>query len=677
MKKYIKDETHSERGIALVSALLAMTMLLALGLAVVFSATTDITTTKIQRVGEQAFFASDAGIGIARRALAQAFEEEINKVREGKSTFYKNDPPPAAGRFPAVQVIPPPDGTWNLPFYQRVRDRAVELTSIAVRAQRLDEINGTKFTVKFSPLSGSLMLQETDAHNAVEVAVLRYSIQVTGETSGGGSSTVHETGRLSTDTTLAAVGGPTNRSFKFSGFGAFFDYGDTQPSAPLASGTFSGPVHTNTHFAFLSNRSVSFRNIVSQVENKIRYDNTSSTTPNRAIPTKNITGITLASDGYQTTDPVPLPENVFSQEYAVINGTGITDTKSDGSPLDPPAIIPNDSHGHPVAVFDSSGRVTVNVLAANLRNASGNAPTVSSNAIPPGVYVSSGDGSNITGAGIYVQGNVTDMQLLADTNGDQVYVIKQTISGNTKTTTIRTSYTNNRTTITSGSSSTTFAGVFTDKSDPSNIKPGVSLFVRGNIDGLRGGKTSSTNRPAIASKTRLTITAEQDITVIGDLKYADPVANSDGTSVSNIDSVQNVFGIFTNDGNLKLAPNSTYLSGPGLGLEMNAAVITFNQNTANDGGDIDGSIVYTGSSTPGTNDRWRLVGSRVQSKINNIGYNFRDIFFDLRFSGGTFSPPFFPGTSYKLGRPAIASSVQITGVNEPVPTAMSWFRDSN
>src|ERR1051325_6468089 len=190
MKKYIKDETHSERGIALVSALLAMTMLLALGLAVVFSATTDITTTRIQRVGEQAFFASDAGIGIARRALAQAFEEEVNKIREGKSTFYKSGPPPATGRFPAVQVIPPPDGTWNIPFYQRVRDRALELTSVAARKQRLSDINGTSFNVQFSPLSGSIMLQETDAHNATEIAVLRYSIQVTGQTVGGGSSTV-------------------------------------------------------------------------------------------------------------------------------------------------------------------------------------------------------------------------------------------------------------------------------------------------------------------------------------------------------------------------------------------------------------------------------------------------------------------------------------------------------
>jgi len=674
---YIKHASDSERGIALISSLLATAMLLALGLAVVFSATTDISTTRIQRVGEQAFFTSDAGIGIARRAMAEAFTEEIDKVRAGEVAFYKNNARTSSNQFPDVQIMPPPDGTWNNAFYQRVRDRAVALASATARAQRFDQINGTKFTVEYSPFSGSVMLQPSDANEAVEIAVLRYSIKVTGQTSGGGSSTVHETGRLSIDTTMAAFGGPASRRFRFSGFGAFFDYGDTQASAPLASGTFSGPVHTNTHFAFLSNRSVTFRNVVSQVESKIRYDNTSNTNGNLNIPDKNITGITLSSDKFQMIGRVPLPENNFSQEYAVINGTGITDLKSDGTPVDPPATIPNDSQGHPLSVFDSSGRTNIQVLAANLCDADGDRPNISNGKLVNGVYISSDDGDNIRGAGIYVQGDVSDLQLYADTNGDQVYVIKQTSGSTTKTTTIRTSYTNNRTTITSGNDSETLTGVFTDKSDPTNIKPGVSLFVKGNINSLRGGKTSSSNRPAIASKTRLTITADEDITVVGDLKYADPVSNTDGTPVSNVNTVENVFGIFTNDGNLNLAPNSSYISGPGLNLEMNSAVITFNQNTANDGGDIDGSIRYTGSSTPGTNDRWRLVGSRVQSKINNIGYNYRDIYFDVRFSGGTFAPPFFPGTNYALGPPRVADKITITSVNTPVPTAMSWFRDSN
>jgi len=113
-------------------------------------------------------------------------------------------------------------------------------------------------------------------------------------------------------------------------------------------------------------------------------------------------------------------------------------------------------------------------------------------------------------------------------------------------------------------------------------------------------------------------------------------------------------------------------------MEMNAAVVTFNGKTANDSGAIEGSITYSSSaSSPGTNDRWKLVGSRVQSKINNIGYGFRDIFYDKRFSGGKFSPPFFPGTTYTLGPPAVPETITVTSIDAPAPTAMSWFRDNN
>lgn len=673
MTRRSKSQFEGERGMALVASLLGMSILLALGMAVVFSATTDHITTKTHRSGQQAFFAADAGIGIARRALAQAFSEQIDKVRNGQIAFARNNPPATTGQFPDVQILPTPDGTWNNVFYSQIRDRAIQLATLASRAQRLDALNGTKYTVVYTAPSGTVSLHSTSATNATEVAVFRYSIQVTGQTTIGGSATVHETGRLSIDSTMIASGGPSSRSFKFSGFAAFFDNGDTQANAPLASGTFSGPVHTNTHFAYLSSRSVTFRNVVSQVDNGIRYDNLNNTSTNLAIPTASMTGITLSSEGYKQIAAVPLPTNNFSQEYAVINSTGVTDKKADGSPVDPPTVVPNDALGNPLPVLDSAGRVTAAVLAANLRNISNVAPTVTSGVMANGVYISSANGTSIGGAGIYVQGDAADMQLYADTNGDQVFVVVQ---GST-TTTIRTSYTNSTTTISSGTTTRTYTGVFTDKSDPAHIQPGVSVFVNGSINSLRGGKNGSTVNPAIAASTRMTLTAQRNITVTGDLKYANPVANSDGTPVSNLSSITNVMGIFTNDGNLGLAPNASYVTGPGLSLEMNAAVVTFNNNTANDGGGIDGSIVYTGGTATGANDRWRLVGSRVQSKINSIGYTYRDIYFDVRFSGGTFAPPFFPGTTYSLGPPPAPSAITISSVNAPAPTAMSWFRDNN
>src|SRR5205085_8254811 len=205
-------------------------------------------------------------------------------------------------------------------------------------------------------------------------------------------------------------------------------------------------------------------------------------------------------------------------------------------------------------------------LSLNMRTGTGAVPTITSGKLANGVYVSTSDWNNVTGSGIYVKGDASDIQLYADTNGDQVYVIKQ----GTTTTTVRTSYTNNTTTVTQGTSTKTLNGVFKDKSDPTNVKTGAMLFVDGNISSLRGGKDSSGTKPAVAAQTRLTIAAQRHIYIEGDLKYANPVANSDGTPVSNISSINNVLGIFTNDGNVYLSPNSSYVGGSGLSLEMNA-----------------------------------------------------------------------------------------------------------
>ena len=691
-KPEIKFE--SQRGMALISALLAMTMLLALGMAVVLSATTDTVTNKSARLGNQAFFAADAGIGIARKAMEKAFRDRLAQLQtdlaSGAATPYIYT---LSSSYPATfQVLPDPDSTagQSCTFYSDIRTNAQSLTSVAARNSRLDALNSSAFTVTISPFSGTLSVSPSMPAPNTDLTLLpnpsttpagqtttwtqnivfRYMITVTGTTHGGASAQVSEVGRLSSALVFTyAPASALTRSFSFSGFGAFFDNGDTQASAPLASGTFSGPVHTNTHFAFSSARSVAFRNVVSQVDTQIRYDNTSNTTPNHAIPTTDITGIDISAEGYRGgIAPVPLPTNTFSQEYAVINGTGITDLRSDGTPVDPPAATSG-------AVFDAQGRVTAATLAANLRNASGNAPNINAGAIANGVYVSSSNGTSVQGAGIYVKGNADDIQLKTNSNGDQLYVITQ---GSTVTT-ITVNYASSTTTIAqnSPSRSTTLTGLFTDRADPNNVSNGTMLYVDGAISSLRGGSVDSSVVPAIAANTQLTVTAKSDITVTGELKYQNAVVASDGTPVSGVGSIKNVLGLFTNDGNINLAPNDHYVSGSGLSLEMDAAVVAFNANTSNDGGSIEGSIVYTGGTSPGSSDRWKLVGSRVQSKINSIGFTYRDIFFDTRFSGGTFSPPFFPGTHYALAPVPAVGTLTMNSFATPAATAMSWFRTSN
>lgn len=695
MTKRIEIRNGSERGVALISALLAMTILLALGIAIVYSTTIDTVTTRSQRVGEQAFYAADTGLAIARRAIVTALSDEIKTIQDGTATYgdsvshyYQIGATPVDGSFPTVLVIADPDDVPAYQFYTNVYTRAQQLVANVVSDATYGtykNLNETTFTVVFRPFSGSVDFTPvpTDVTKAGFAIKLRYSIQVVGTTGAGGSSAVNETGRISInlDLTNPAVAG-SPRNFAFSGFGAFFDNGDTNANSSLAAGTFSGPVHTNTHFSFSSSRNVIFRNIVSQADNYIRYDSTNFSQGQRSIPTADMTGIdinTSPTEGYKKTGVVPLPANTFSQEYAVINGTGIIDKKLDGTPVDPPATIPVDGSGSPLAVLDSSGHVTPEALGANLRDSSNKAVPVSSgklNGGADGVYISSGDGSTITGAGIYVQGNATDVQLYAS-GTSQVYVIKQS-SG--KITTITANPTTNRTTIAdSAGKSTTFIGTPTDKSNILAPQAGVSLFVNGSISSLRGGFDSTTgkNVAALATGSRVTISALKDITITGDLTYANSVVDSQGLPVTGYNAFQNVLGIFTNNGNVNLAPNTNYNSDTALSLQVHAAIVSFNSNTADDNGIISGSITYTGGTTPSGTDKWTLVGSRVQSNINNIGYSNRNIYFDPRFSGGGFRPPFFPGTTYTLGVNPVQGKISITSVSDARPLGISWYREVN
>ncbi|MFP5264284.1 MAG: PilX N-terminal domain-containing pilus assembly protein [Blastocatellia bacterium] len=687
MANRLEGDHSNERGIALVTTLLVTTMLLALGMAVVFSATSDTVITRSQRVGEIAFYAADTGVSIARRALETALEEEIARISNGTATYGQNGGPyyyvnTSGTGFPDVYVIPDPDVVPDYQFYTNVYARANQLIANAKADSAFSttkSINRTDFVATISRLTGSVDPIDRTKTNPFQAIKFRYSIKVTGTTDAGGSSTVNEVGRISVNVTLASTSAPgMGRDFSFSGFGAFFDNGDTTANSALAAGTFSGPVHTNTHFAFQSNRSVAFRDVVSQVDNYIRYDSSDFSQGRISIPNKDMAGIDISSQGYQKTGIVPLPANNFSQEYAVINGTGITDRKLDGTPVDPPAVMPRDLLGNLLPIFDPiTGRVTPTALSLNLRDSQNKIPSVSGGKLGGGdaVYIPSGDGATITGAGIYVQGDATDIQLYA--NGtDQVYAIRQ----GSKVTTVTVSYANNRTTIAdSGGKTSTFTGVPTDKSDPGNPRPGASLFVTGEIKSLRGGYDSTTgkNVSALAPKTALTITAQRDITITGDLKYSNPVLDSQGLPVQNANTVQNVLGIFTNNGNVNLAPNANYDASRGLTLEVNAAIAAFNADPTDDAGGIEGSIVYTGSPAPGSSDKWTLMGSRVQAKINNIGYSNRNIYFDVRFSGGTFRPPFFPGTNYTLGAASTPAVISVTSVSDPKPVGVSWYRENN
>jgi hypothetical protein len=679
------DVTEGERGIALITSLLASTLILALGMAVLFSATSGTVATMNQRTVEQSFLAADAGLAIARQSLAATIQKRIDDIANGVQgvTLYSN-PSPVAGQFPAVQVFPKGDPQNYKDWYQtNILTPATALAQSSDRLQKFSDLNGTKFAVKNMWLSGSVTPNYLNAQQATEVQVLRYTIEVEGRTASGATSTVRESGYVSDNISLAYGSPSSTRNFSFSGFSVFFDSGDPLWYAVLCPGTFSGAVHTNTDFSFYAGWQYNFRSKVTQVNPNIRYWDSNGPNNWIPIPTQNLPAITLGPQGYHQASAVALPTNTFSQEYAVINSTGITNLKSDGTPVDPPPIQ-TDQSGNPLTIFDSKGRVTGSALAANLRDASNAAPTLQSGALPQGVYIASSDGSSMTGAGFYIQGDVTDFKLYADSsvdpnykNADQVYVITQ----GTTTTTIRVSYLNNTTSVTNSSGHTTvYTGLPTDRSDPSNPQSGAVVFTNGSIWSFRGGIDGSQKNPAVAAQTHLTIASPRHIKLTGDITYADPVVNPDGTPVANINNVQNVLGLFTSDGNIFLDAKYGYVAGPGLSIQMNGAFCVFNNDTTDDNGASEGGITTwfgSGHQSPGYNDGITLIGSDVEALNSLVDYYNANEYYDVRFAGGAFRPPFFPGTTYSLQTPPPSVvSIRKDLSDSVAATAMTWQRES-
>jgi hypothetical protein len=109
-------------------------------------------------------------------------------------------------------------------------------------------------------------------------------------------------------------------------------------------------------------------------------------------------------------------------------------------------------------------------------------------------------------------------------------------------------------------------------------------------------------------------------------------------------------------------------------MELDAAIAAFDANPANNGGKVEGTIVYTGPGSLDPRARLKIVGARLQSNIANIGYKSRAVYFDPRFDGGQFAPPFFPGVETREKPKELR--IGFAGEQAIVVFADSWQRDT-
>lgn len=698
MKK-INNKVHvkakqKEQGMALILTMMCLMLCTSLGLAVLFNSTGEAALSGGFMRNEQAFYAADAGIGVAREAIRKELNTAITNIA---------NPPNANPGLPPNQMVlakPTRQVTVNGTAYQIETLNANQLStalatstmlgeggtaSVAARAavaQRLPALTNANFSLVINvqlvsntntgvvdlqnvqTIGGVTGVVDLPLVSASATAVYQYSITSSGNnnvtgTLNNANATAREVGMINI-TLQSAYKRGNGGGQRFSEFGTFLNrWNGTSVWSP---GVFQGRVHSNESMRFSSGYLVSFLGEVSQADTSPNYyhDNNpylvSSVLPNSTPKT----GITVGST-YTTGPAKPPPPNSFAQELSVLNSTGSTDaTFINAKPQVPElrSVLRDAANAQPVAV--SAGT-----------------------AIADGVYVPTSGGTSITGGGIYVKGNVSEMKL-SISGASQVYTIKQGAVTTTVTitppTTVAGVSTPGQTVITKGSSTTTYTGVPMNKTSevPTDHKPGVSLYVDGSISNMHGPDAVSGNVPAAISKnTSLTITAASDMQLTGSITYEEPVLTNTPSTVTYPAGYTptNVLGLFTNAGKIVWKPNATYTE-TNASMTVDAAMAIFNEAALTADSTLQTGGWTTDCSACNNSTKITLRGSRSASKgVSTLVTNGEKTnrFYDPRFGTSQIFPPFFPSTANVPPPPGVGRTLTISTTNVQT-IANTWQR---
>ncbi len=697
--KHLKRNA-TEQGMALIASMMCLLLCTGLGVAVLMNSTGEAALSGGFRRNEQAFYAADAGLGVARMALRNS----LNTAIQNAALPIRTNPTYGSRS----------SGTYTLTTYNRAQMGTI-LQSSTLLSQTGGPIVDTKaaLATRTSSLTNAgfevdiqLVLESVSDTSAVDVQRVTRNIFNVDVVEDLPSVTASVTGRYRyTITSLgnnAITTGNPNRAVaraietgiinltlnveiekpnpsgtferSFSQYGTFL-HRVTQSSV-WAAGIFQGKVHTNSRFRHSSSNPVTYMGEVTQVGTTYDYNNTaynvSAIQPNSTPHT----GLTVNSSYTTVPNALPLPENVYAQKLAVLNSTGRPDVNFPS----PDTNDPNKSPDPTVAQMKVLLRGANN--AAPPTTGSGASETINTGVYLPATTVAGQP--TLNGGGIYVKGSVDTLALTRGSNGAQVYTITQGSNTTTVTITPPTNSTSGSTVISGPSGSTTFQGVPIDKTNPvvTEQKPGVALFVDGAINNLRGPAASGGIVPAaIAKATALTIVSTGDINVTGSITYEEPVINDSGTAVTYANNYvpQNVFGMFTNTGRVKWTPNPSY-TGSNASMSVDVAIVAFNEaaiiadSTAQTGGWV------TDCNSCNSSTKINLRGSRTVSRglnqINDKGQQ-TNRYFDPRFTNGNLAPPFFPVT--RLSNTVATSNTRVitTSTSEVRSESNTWQRTYN
>lgn len=611
-----KFRRHKDSGVALVVALLLLLLISSMTVAMVVSSNSDMLINGYYRSYRGSFYAADSGLNIARQQMVNQL------VAAGGGNFSLTAQPIPAGTEALVAANL--NGTYGVAFQPLNSGQAA--TSWPERF-KLDTTGTTLSAPACTVIGGGgTCAAPTGAVTGYSYAY-NYTLRAFGRSTGNQVTTISDSGTIKINVTGSA--GSTATSF--AAYGMFIDQYNLCSGGDLVPGTISGPVFTNGGWTFSTAGQYIFTDSVGSANSNFGYDFSNGCFQSSTSSYKkgNTTIAPQFQSGYKLGQPtVPLPQDDYNQQRAVLDGKGTGSTAPSKAELN-----------------------------ASLKTVSGSAyPMSGANGVYVPYTINPVTGAaTFTGGGIYVQGDASVSLSTSGATG-QVYSINQ--GGTVTTITVDTA--SNTTTMSSGGTTVNISGV-PAQFDPTSgafQRDATMLYVNGNITSLSG---PGQGVPAVSDASAITITAANNVTITGDLLYQhEPVTQTQNqvpgtpadTLIPGNDHGQ-VLGVYTNKGDIQLNNQQSNKN-----LEIDASLATI----ANGGS---GGLVNIGSQI----NTLAIVGGRIQNNIKNINSITRNVFFDRRFAQNGFAPPWFPSTT-------LTSTGPTTAVYVPTVQRLKWLNNT-
>jgi hypothetical protein len=662
------QQATCSRGVALIVALLMLSLMSILGLGLVLAVSSDALINGYYSSYRASYYGADSGIKIVRQYMANQIVAQVSTAQCASWGAY-NGTTHGCAAFPigGTTTTGPSTlaSTVQATLLSTFGASFVPLSGSSSDATSPDAQGALAASFKLTAASVTLSSPVSSPYGngqcAVnsDICIYTYSYTLTTLARGPGTQQVTDTESGNFTVTVKATTGGTTP--KFSYFGAFIG-NFTLDQGVLVYGTYTGPQFTNGSWNFGHDGTYNFTGAVSQSGALVGYkfddDNNwvNVAASSASDPNNNRTTIApnLAAGPIVLNQPVAqMPANDFGQSWAVLNGNGVGVTTSPAS---------------------SDMSVLQNVAGTSYSGAFG----AGANGVylpVSGVIGSTTNPPTLTGGGIYVEGAATSVTL---TPGSAAGIETYTILQGNAVTVITTNIPNNQTTIgtctvggscsatsTSVTGAKTITGVpHSNISGSSNGNPQTILYVDGNIGagsgnnptGLQGPAAAATSETAAAIQNgvQLSVVANGNINVVTNLLYEqEPVTTSVNGSVpidspvANMSSQTQVLGIFAGGNCTSGSCGILGLSSPYTdnNLEIDAAIAMVGKNCTSSS---------CGLETINQINNLTIVGGRAEGFAHSVSISNSTTLYDPRFNTG-FGPPFFPSTAVGTGSPGTPS----------------------